>query len=94
MTTTARRFKDAIHEQFSGLETALSAPARDHVFAPSLLIDACLRQLLADNGIGDFPTTRGPAHPFELGDGEAGFGGGDFYAESLPVVKVCPPGRQ
>lgn len=29
----------------------------------------------------------------ETGDGKAGFGGGDFYAEPNPIVKLRPPGR-
>jgi sulfide:quinone oxidoreductase len=29
----------------------------------------------------------------EVGDGKAGFGGGDFYAEPKPVVSVSAPGR-
>lgn len=29
----------------------------------------------------------------EIGDGRAGFGGGDFYAEPRPVVSVQPPSR-
>ncbi len=30
----------------------------------------------------------------ETGDGKAGFGGGDFYAEPLPSVKLRAPGRR
>lgn len=30
----------------------------------------------------------------ETGDGKAGFGGGDFYAEPKPIVTVHPPGRR
>lgn len=30
----------------------------------------------------------------EVGDGKAGFGGGDFYAEPKPVVKIHPPARR
>jgi sulfide:quinone oxidoreductase len=30
----------------------------------------------------------------ETGDGKAGFGGGDFYAEPTPSVTVHPPGRR
>jgi sulfide:quinone oxidoreductase len=29
----------------------------------------------------------------EAGDGKAGFGSGNFFAEPLPQVKVHPPGR-
>jgi sulfide:quinone oxidoreductase len=30
----------------------------------------------------------------ETGDGKAGFGKGDFYAEPVPVVRMRPPGRR
>jgi len=30
----------------------------------------------------------------EVGDGKAGIGKGNFYAEPLPVVQVKPPGRR
>ena len=30
----------------------------------------------------------------EVGGGRAGFGGGDFYAEPKPVVKLRAPGRR
>lgn len=30
----------------------------------------------------------------EIGDGKAGFGGGDFYAEPKPVITIHPPSRR
>lgn len=30
----------------------------------------------------------------EIGDGKAGYGGGDFYAEPKPIVRVRAPGRR
>jgi sulfide:quinone oxidoreductase len=29
----------------------------------------------------------------ETGDGKAGFGSGNFYAELAPGIKLCQPGR-
>jgi len=47
--------------------------------------------------LGQVPSARfdGNGECFiEIGGGKAGFGGGDFYAEPKPVVKIHPPARR
>jgi len=49
----------------------------------------------AITGKGKPATFDGQGECFiETGDGKAGLGTGDFYAEPLPQVKIHPPGRQ
>lgn len=51
---------------------------------------------VADVVLGRPPTARFTGHGecfVEIGDGKAGRGGGDFYAEPRPVVAVYPPSR-
>jgi sulfide:quinone oxidoreductase len=46
---------------------------------------------------GRTPSNRFTGHGgcfIETGDGKAGFGDGDFYAEPAPVVTLHPPGRR
>jgi sulfide:quinone oxidoreductase len=46
---------------------------------------------------GKAPTERYDGHSecfIEIGDGKAGFGTGNFYAEPKPIVKLRPPGRR
>jgi sulfide:quinone oxidoreductase len=46
---------------------------------------------------GKAPTERYDGHSecfIEIGDGKAGFGAGDFYAEPKPIVKLRPAGRR
>ena len=47
--------------------------------------------------MGDDATARFNGHGecfIEIGDGKAGFGGGDFYAEPTPTVKLRAPSRR
>ncbi len=49
----------------------------------------------AINGTGKAERFDGHGNCFiEIGDGKAGFGGGDFYAEPKPIVTVRAPGRR
>lgn len=51
---------------------------------------------VADVILGRAPTARFMGHGecfVEIGDGKAGRGGGDFYAEPRPIVAVHPPSR-
>jgi sulfide:quinone oxidoreductase len=49
---------------------------------------------VAINGSGNTETFNGQGECFlEVGDGMAGMGKGNFYAEPNPDIKMKPPGR-
>jgi sulfide:quinone oxidoreductase len=53
--------------------------------------------LIASNISGKPTTARFDAHGgcfIEVGDGRAGYGSGDFYAEPSPSIRVRPPARR
>jgi sulfide:quinone oxidoreductase len=58
----------------------------------SVVVHSIVRQI---SGKGKSTQFNGEGECFiETGDGKAGFGSGNFFAEPLPQVKVHPPARR
>ena len=97
-----RRTMETKHERVYALEDVVSVPLKLGKPLPKAGVFAHAEAEVVAKNIVRAITGRGKPAVFdgkgdcfiETGDGKAGFGEGDFYAEPLPQVKIHPPARR
>jgi sulfide:quinone oxidoreductase len=96
-----RRTMETKHERVFALGDVVSIPLKLGKPLPKAGTFAHAEAEVVARNIASAITGRGKRAAFdgegecfiETGDGQAGFGKGNFYAEPVPVVKIRPPGR-
>jgi sulfide:quinone oxidoreductase len=97
-----RQTMETKHERVYALGDVVSVPLKLGKPLPKAGVFAHAEAEVVARNIARAITGKGKPASFsgkgdcfiETGDGKAGFGKGDFYAEPLPQVKIHPPGRR
>ncbi len=97
-----RRTMETKHERVYALGDVVSVPLKLGKPLPKAGVFAHAEAEVVAKNIARAITGKGKPAAFdgegecfiETGDGKAGFGRGNFYAEPVPQVKIHPPGRR
>jgi sulfide:quinone oxidoreductase len=97
-----RQTMETKHERVHALGDVVSVPLKLGKPLPKAGVFAHAEAEVVAKNIARAITGKGRPASFdgkgacfiETGDGKAGYGKGDFYAEPLPQVKIHPPGRR